>query len=97
MTKRPWRTKSAQNKGRLPIVQVPGECISVDQLESPLPGFVAQLKGKLTRKRYRAATIFVDHNSRLSYVHLQEGLTSKETVEAKHAFEAYARVFGVNI
>jgi hypothetical protein len=97
MTKRPWRTKSAQNKGRLRTVQVPGECISVDQLESPLPGFVAQLKGKLTRKCYKAATVFVDHKSRLSYVHLQEGLTSKETVEAKHAFEAYARVFGINI
>jgi hypothetical protein len=97
MMKRPWQTKSAQNKGRLRTVQVPGECISVDQLESPLPGFVAQLKGKLTRKRYKAATVFVDHKSRLSYVHLQEGLTSKETVEAKHAFEAYARVFGINI
>jgi hypothetical protein len=45
-TRRPWHTKSAQNKGRLRTGQVPGECISVDQLESPLPGFVAQLKGK---------------------------------------------------
>jgi hypothetical protein len=81
----------------LRTVQAPGECISVDQLESPLPGFVAQLKGKLTRKRYKAATIFVDHKSRLSYVHLQESLTSKETVEAKHAFEAYARTFGIHI
>jgi hypothetical protein len=85
MTRRPWRTKSAQNKGRLRTVQVPGECISVDQLESPLPGFVAQLQGKLTLKRYKAATVFVDHKSRLSYVHLQEGLTSKETVKAKQA------------
>jgi hypothetical protein len=96
MMKRPWQTKSAQNKGRLRTVQVPGECISVDQLESPLPGFVAQLKGKLTRKRYNAATVLVDHKSQLSYVHLQEGLTSKETVKAKHAFEAYAWVFGIN-
>jgi hypothetical protein len=97
MTKRPWRTKSAQNKGRLRTVQVPGECISVDQLESTLPGFVAHLKGKLTRKRYKAATVFVDHKSRLSYIHLQESLTSKETVEAKHAFEAFARSFGIRI
>jgi hypothetical protein len=97
-SRRPWRTKSAQNKGNLRIVQAPGECVSVDQLESQLPGFVAQLKGKLTRKRYKAATaVFVDHKSRLSYVHLQESLTSKETVEAKHAFKALARSFGIRI
>jgi hypothetical protein len=81
----------------LRTVHSPGECVSVDQLESPLPGFIAQLKGRLTRKQYRAATIFVDHYSRLSYIHLQEGLTSKETVDAKHAFEAYARSFGLRI
>jgi hypothetical protein len=97
MTRRPWRTKSAQNKGKLRIVQSPGECVSVDQLKLQLLGFVAQLKGKLTRKRYKAATVFVDHKSRLSYVHLQESLTSKETVEAKHAFEAFARSFGIRI
>jgi hypothetical protein len=97
MTRRPWRTKSAQNKSKLRIVHLPGECISVDQLESQLPGFVTQLKGKLTRKRYKAATVFVDHASRLSYVHLQESLTSKETVEAKHAFKAFSRSFGIKI
>jgi hypothetical protein len=33
----------------------------------------------------------------LSYVHLQKSLTSKETVEAKEAFKAYARSFGIKI
>jgi hypothetical protein len=57
--------------------------VSVEQLESSAAGFISQLKGKLTRRRYKAATIFVDNFSRMSYVHLQESLTSADTVEAK--------------
>jgi hypothetical protein len=37
----------------------------------------------------------VDHASQLSYVHLQSRVTAEETVEAKKAFEAYARSHGV--
>jgi len=95
MTRRPWRTRGTQNKNKLRVATAPGECVSVDQLESPVQGFIAQLKGKLTKRRYGAATIFVDHASRLSYVHLQSRVTAEETVEAKRAFEAYARSHGV--
>ena len=95
MTKRPWRTKAHHNKSKIGSVTVPGACVSVDQLESYTPGFLAQLKGSLTKRRYRAATIFVDHASRLSYVHLQESLSSDDTVQAKKAFEACARSHGV--
>ena len=49
-------------------------------MESTEEGFLAQLKGKLTRRRYKNATIFVDHFSDLSYVHLQTALTSEETL-----------------
>jgi hypothetical protein len=97
MTKQPWRTKGIQNKNKIQVATSPGDCISVDQLESPTPGFIAQLKGKLTKKRYGAATIFVDHASRLSYIHFQQRISSDETVEAKRAFEAYARSHGVTI
>jgi hypothetical protein len=76
---------------------VTGECVSVDQLESRQVGFVAHLKGRLTLGRYRVATIFVDHHSRLGYVHLQKDSTSKETLKAKHAFELYARERGVKV
>jgi hypothetical protein len=80
-----WRTK---HKGRsIKIATAPGECVSVDQLESRQVGFVAQLKGRLPLGRYRVATIFVDHHSRLGYVHLQKDSTSKATLKAKHAFE----------
>jgi hypothetical protein len=69
----------------------------VDQLESCTPGFVAQLKGILAKIRYTCATIFVDYFSRLGYVHMQQKLTSDETVEAKHAFEAFTRSQSVTI
>jgi hypothetical protein len=41
--------------------------------------------------------VFVDHLSRLRYVHMQQQLTSNETVEVKHAFEAFARYQGATI
>jgi len=96
MTKRPWRTKG-KNKGKVRVAKAAGDVVSVDQLQSTTPGFLAQMKGSLTKRRYTAATIFVDHFSGLSYVHLQKQLTSAETVEGKQAFEAYARDRGVRI
>ncbi len=60
-------------------------------------GFFAQLKGKLTSKRYRAASIFVDHFSRLRYVHLMQDLSSDETIKAKEAFERFAAEHGMTI
>jgi hypothetical protein len=60
-------------------------------------GFIAQLKGTLTKKRYTAATVFVDHYSRLKYVHLMTKLTSKETTDTKQAFEHLAKQHDVRI
>jgi hypothetical protein len=94
-TKRPWRTKASSRKLR--TTTKPGQCVSVDQLESPVAGFVGQNKGFFFRKRYRVATIFVDHFSRLSFVHLQESTKGEETLLAKKAFEAYAASFGVKV
>ena len=62
-----------------------------------MPGFIAQLKGKLTNKRYNTATIFIYHFSDLSYVHLQQSTSSVETLEAKRTFEAYSKEKGVRI
>jgi hypothetical protein len=94
-TKKPWRTKGSA--GKVKTVTKPGECVSVDQLESPVPGFVGQSKGYFFRKRYGVATIFVDHFSRLSFVHLHESTKGEETLLAKKAFEAYAASFGVTV
>jgi hypothetical protein len=60
-------------------------------------GFIAQLKGTLTKKCYTAATIFSNHYSRLKYIHLMTKLTSKETTEAKQAFKHFAKQHSVRI
>jgi hypothetical protein len=96
-TQRPWREKGTNNKRKLAAVTRPGGCISVGQLESPTPGFVGQIKGWLTTKRYWAATVFVDHFSGLTFIYLQFSTNAEETVNAKKAFEAYLALQGVSI
>ena len=88
MNRRPWRTKGGKQKS-IRIASQPGECVSVDQMESTAVGFIGQLKGRLTNRRYKYATVFTDHYSRYVYVHPQSRLTSEETIEAKKAFEAH--------
>ena len=94
-TKRPLRTKGPQ--GHIRTTTQPGQVVSVDQLESTTPGFVAQLKGLLTTQQYNYATIFVDQYSKLSFVFLQKRITSAEMVLAKQSFERFARDHGVKI
>ena len=48
MTKVPWRGK--ENAGQVFVATRPGQCISVDQMNSTQVGFIAQLKGSLTKK-----------------------------------------------
>jgi hypothetical protein len=94
-TKVPWRTKGSQPK--LCTVTAPGQCIAVDQLDASTPGLIAQLKGIPTKQRYRYATVFVDHFSRHSFVYLHKRITSEETVAAKKAYEAFAKLHHVSI
>jgi hypothetical protein len=91
------RTKTPSNKVGIMTITAPGQCVSVDQLESNTPGFIAQLKGIPTTDRYRAATIYVDHFSRLSFIYLQRRLTSEETVRGKKAFERYCDARGLTV
>lgn len=95
-TKRPWRTKLSNNKSDSLPAEESGDVVSVDQLDSPTPGLVAQITGILTTKRYTCATVFVDHHSGLSYVHIQQSTAAKETLQAKEAFENFARSCGIN-
>ena len=66
-------------------------------MESTQLGFVDQSKGNLTIKHYQYSTTFLDHFSRLRYVHLMEHLTGVETLAAKQAFERYVAQHGVRI
>jgi len=60
-------------------------------------GFFVQMKGKLTKRRYRCAIIFVDHFSRLRFVHLQIDDSSEETLATKRAFETFTAEHDVKI
>ena len=95
-TRRQWRQDKSKKKG-LHVATQPGQVVSIDQLESRTPGLIAQTKGRPTRARYHAATIFVDHYSRYSYVHLQQDVTANSTVQAKEAFEAHAQQHGIKV
>ena len=99
MTRVPWRGK--RNHASMPSTIFPstrpGQVVSVDQMQSTSVGFIAQLKGKLTTRRYKYATVFVDHFSRYRFVHLQETLSSADTIAAKNAFETHAMSMGVTI
>ena len=94
-TRRPWRTKGEQKAIRK--ATFPGECVSVDTLESTTLGFIGQLKGILTTERYKYATVFVDHFSRISYVHLHRTNHATEVLAGKKAFEQWAQNMHVKI
>ena len=95
--RKPWRTKIKKNVKPISSIEGPGDCISVDQLESRTPGFIAQMKGRLTKHRYECATVFVDHFSRLSYVYPMRSITAAETVEAKKHFERFCATHHVKV
>ena len=57
MTQRPWRVKGdAQQETK--IATQTGQVVSVNQLESPALGFVAQLKGILTTRKIQECLNF---------------------------------------
>jgi hypothetical protein len=97
MTKLPWRGKESKSSHEVFTATKPGECVSVNHMISTQVGFFAQLKDKLTSKRYWAASIFIDHFSRLQYVHLMQDLSSDEMINAKEAFKRFATEHGVTI
>ncbi len=97
MTKIPWCGKETKASHKVFIRTKPGECISEDQMTSTEVGFYAHMKGKLTKKRCRCATVFVNQYSHLRFVHLQVDNSSVETVAAKRAFETFAAKHGVKI
>jgi hypothetical protein len=97
-TKWAWRFRAPINQMKTPRATAPGAVVAVDQLISSTPGLIAQMRGFLTRKRYKVTTTFVDHYSGLSFTFLQKATTGEETVKAKRAFERFAKTrHGVSI
>ena len=97
-TRRQWRFKTPQNKQKSTLQATkPGQYVSVDMLYSPSAGFVAQITGILTTKRYNYITVYIDHYSGYGYVHFQKSSDVTETLQSKHAFELHAKQHGVSI
>jgi hypothetical protein len=97
--RRPWRSRGRKQRHiRKPTHRKAGDGTSVDQLESRHPGLVPQTKGfHRTTARFVGGTIFVDHATGFTYVHLMKDFTAEATLEAKHAYEAKAAEHGVHI
>jgi len=71
-TRRPWRTGTAKgNASHIKTATNPGDVVSVDHLESSIPGFIGQMTGRLVKQRIVGSTVYVDHASGFSYVYHQ--------------------------
>jgi hypothetical protein len=95
--RRPWRHKGIRNRQKLRQATAAGQVVSVDQLVSPTKGFVPTHRGIPTTKRYVGATVFVDHHSDFTYVHLMIEMNAATTVEAKLAFERVVASYSVTV
>ena len=91
------RPNQACNKDESRKATRPGEIVSVDQIALPTAGFISQISGFITNKRYRYATIYVNQYSNRAFVHLQKTSSAEETLQGKKAFEQEARQMCITI
>lgn len=97
-TKRKWQHKTpTQGHKWIRPATTPGEVISTDQLISPTPGLISQMTGTPTNKRYTCATVYVDHHSDYTHLHLKQSTNAEETTKGKCAFEHMSQTQGINI
>ena len=64
---------------------------------SAVRGITPQAKGKIIKAFYCGATIFVDHHSDHTYVHLMRDKFDVSLLEAKSAFEHLCGSFQVKV
>ena len=92
--KKPWKGRGKKKKQiRKANETFPGANTSTDQMVSPYGGMIPQMKGKLMRAKYYGATIFVDHYTDFTYVHLMRDTTADSTLDAKNAYENLLSTF----
>jgi hypothetical protein len=95
-TRKPWRSKGKPFKVTNSIT-TQGQWVHVDQLESPTPGFIGQLKSpNQTTRRYRIATILVDSYSDFTVIWNQTSTNAEQALGAKQAFEGSASANNVH-
>ena len=66
----------------------PGDCVSLGQYESSIPGHLPHTYGKEKKDdQYNGRTLFVDHASSMVFIQHQVSLRTGETLQAKHKFD----------
>ncbi len=73
----------------------PGTRASTDQLVSAQPSLIPQISGRITHQCVTGATVFVDHCSDHVYVYLMRDLSLDETLAAKHGYEWFLALHGI--
>ena len=71
--------------------------VSIDMMASPIPGFIAQMIGKLLIAKYNYATAYIDQFKMYTCVHLQIIKLTAEKIEGKKAFEYISKYMGVKV
>ena len=98
MTKRAWQTQGKSEQSiRKDHKDYPGANMSVDQMETTTLGLVPQSTRKLLTAKYSGATVFVDHHSNFTYLHLMTSLDGEQTMAAKVAYEQLAQNYGISM
>ena len=94
-TRKPCRGRSIKAPHKRLQVTHPGQIVSMEQQVSPTPGLGAHMNGILATKIYKYATVFVDHFSIYSYMHLHQTASSEDAFERKHSFEIMTASYGI--
>jgi hypothetical protein len=97
-TRRQWRHRNSHSRSlRELAASTPGSLTFADQMISTTPGLIPQSTGKLTKRHFCAATVFVDSHSDYTHIFLQEDLSMDSTLDAKLDYERRATTFGISI
>ena len=87
--RKPTRSKVAWNKKQLITATTPGQNLSDDKLLIPTPGFIPTHRGRPTTQHYVSATVFFEHLSDFTYIHLMHKLDGESTIKSKIPLNAY--------
>ena len=82
------KTERSINSYKLVVSVV--EFISLGVLVSINPFLILKMSIFITRQCYQNASLFVNHRSDFTYLHLLKSQTGDESVEVKEYFESYA-------
>jgi hypothetical protein len=97
-TRRQWHHRNSHSRSLHDLAaSTSGSLTFANQMVSTTPGLIPQSTGKLTKRRFCAATVFVDSHSDYTHIVLQEDLLMDSTLDAKLDYERRTNAFGISI